>query len=317
MDIVHTSVMPEEVFAYLSPVCEKGLLIDCTLGEGGHSELFLTRLPQLRVVGLDVDRGIMDVAAGRLKPFGERVRLFNSWFDAFFREYPLGGERPDAILFDLGISVYHYERSGRGFTFRGDEPLDMRLESGLEQSAADIVNTYPEKELADLIFLYGEERLSRRFARAVVEARERDRIERVGQLEQIVWKASPKSYRHGRIHPATRTFQALRIAVNGELHRLESALADAFTALKPGGRMGVISFHSLEDRVVKRFFQDRKKGCICPPDEPICSCRGEALARVLTGKPLRPGDDEVVRNSPSRSARLRVAEKIKDEDDVE
>ncbi len=317
MDIVHTSVMPEEVFAYLSPVCEKGLLIDCTLGEGGHSELFLSRLPELRLVGLDADERIMELAAGRLESFGERVRLFNSWFNSFFRDYPLGDERPDAILFDLGISVFHYEKSGRGFSFKGDEPLDMRLEDGLEQSAADIVNSYPEVELADLIYRYGEERLSRRFARAIIEARGGEAIERVGQLEEIIWKASPKSYRFGRIHPATRTFQALRIAVNGELHRLEAAIADAFTTLKPGGRMGVISFHSLEDRIVKRFFLNRKKGCICPPEEPICSCRGEALAKVLTGKPLRPEEGEIVANAPSRSARFRVIEKIKDEDDTE
>lgn len=314
MDIVHTSVMPEEVFSHLSPVCENGLLIDCTLGEGGHSDLFLSRLPNLQVLGLDADKRIMEVAGKRLEPYGQRVRLMNTWFNTFFRDYPLGDERPDAILFDLGISVYHYERSGRGFSFRSSEPLDMRLEESLEQSAADIVNNYPENELADLIFRFGEERLSRRFAAAIVERRRERRFETTGDLEELIWKASPKSYRHGRIHPATRTFQALRIAVNGELARLEAVLADAFRILKPGGRMGVISFHSLEDRIVKHFFLNRKKGCICPPETPICNCRGESLAKVLTKKPLRPEEAEVKLNAPSRSARFRVAEKLRDED---
>jgi 16S rRNA (cytosine1402-N4)-methyltransferase len=307
--------MPEEVFQYLSPVLEEGLLIDCTLGEGGHSELFLSRLPGVRTVGLDADEIILEVARKRLSPFGERVRLFNTWFNSFFREYPLGDERPDAILFDLGISVFHYERSGRGFSFRKSEPLDMRLEAGLEQSAADILNSYPEKELADLIFAYGEERLSRRFASAIVQRRKEKRFETTGDLEELIWKASPESYRYGHIHPATRTFQALRIAVNGELARLEKALSDAFSHLRPGGRMGVISFHSLEDRIVKQFFVEQRKSCICPPETPICNCRGEAAAEILTKKPLRPGSAEVDGNAPSRSARFRVVRKLIDEDE--
>jgi 16S rRNA (cytosine1402-N4)-methyltransferase len=314
MDIVHQSVLPEEVFEHLSPVLGKGLMIDCTLGEGGHSELFLGRLPEMKLVGLDADEKILEVARQRLLPFGERVRFYNCWFNAFFREYPLGDERPDAILFDLGISVFHYEQSGRGFTFRKSEPLDMRLHEGLEQRAADIVNSYPEEALADLIYTYGEERLSRRFASAIVRQRQTEPFLTTGDLEAAIWKASPASYRYGRIHPATRTFQALRIAVNGELARLEAVLEDAFALLKPGGRMGVISFHSLEDRIVKQFFLQKKKGCICPPEAPICSCRGVSCANIITRKPIRPEESEVEQNGPSRSARFRVAEKLMDED---
>jgi len=315
MDIVHRSVLKEEVLEFLVPPVSGGLLIDCTLGEGGHSEAFLKRYPDLKVVGLDADSRIMEVAKERLAVFGDRVRFFNTWFNLFFREYPLGGERPDLILFDLGISVFHYEKSGRGFSFRKDEILDMRLEPGLEITAMDIVNSYPQEELADLIYKYGEEKYSRRIARAIVRARSKGAVETSGQLAEIIWDSVPPDYRHGRIHPGTRTFQALRIAVNGELARLESVLGNALNLLKAGGRMGVISFHSLEDRIVKRFFQEKNKSCTCPDEWPICKCGGRRIVNILTKKPVRPGDEEVGENSPSRSARLRVIEKIEDEEE--
>ena len=231
MDIAHYSVLKEEVYSYLEPGKDDRLFIDCTQGEGGHSELFLSRCPWINVVGIDADEAIMNVAKKRLEPFSGRVRFFNEWFNTFFRQYPLGDERPDLILFDLGISIFHYEKSGRGFSFLRDEPLDMRLSAGLELSAADIVNEYPENEIADLIYQLGEERLSRRFAKAIVTARKNNRIETTAELAEIIIKASPAEYRHGRIHPATRSFQALRIAVNGELARLDSVLANALTVL--------------------------------------------------------------------------------------
>ncbi len=314
MDIVHQSVLKNEVLQFLVPDGRDSLLIDCTLGEGGHSESFLKQYPELKVVGLDADQSIMKVAKERLAAFGGRVRFFNIWFNVFFREYPLGGERPDLILFDLGISVYHYEKSGRGFSFRKDEPLDMRLENGLEITAENIVNNYPEKELADLIYNFGEERYSRKIARAIARQRDEAAVTTTKQLADIIWNAVPPDYRYGRLHPGTRTFQALRIAVNGELARLESTLGNALKILKPGGRMGVISFHSLEDRIVKRFFQEKNKSCTCPPEWPICKCGGQRVVNVLTKKPVRPGEDEVDMNSPSRSARFRVAEKIMDEE---
>lgn len=314
MDIAHYSVLKEEVYSYLEPGKDDRLFIDCTQGEGGHSELFLSRCPWINVVGIDADEAIMNVAKKRLEPFSGRVRFFNEWFNTFFRQYPLGDERPDLILFDLGISIFHYEKSGRGFSFLRDEPLDMRLSAGLELSAADIVNEYPENEIADLIYQLGEERLSRRFAKAIVTARKNNRIETTGELAEIIIKASPAEYRHGRIHPATRSFQALRIAVNGELARLDSVLANALRVLKPGGRMGVITFHSLEDRRVKHFFKDMNKTCICPPEQPICNCNGRKIVEIITKKPVAPSDEEIRLNSPSRSSKLRVVKKISDED---
>ena len=314
MDIVHYSVMKEEVYSFLEPGAEDKLMIDCTLGEGGHSELFLSRCPWINIVGLDADEKVQAVAKERLKPFGDRVRLYNQWFNLFFKQYPLGDERPDLILFDLGISVFHYEKSGRGFSFMRDEPLDMRLSSDLEISAADIINEYPESEIADLIYQFGEERYSRRFARAVVAERKNGRIETTAKLAEVLSKASPPEYRRGRIHPATRSFQALRIAVNGELARLDSVLANAVRALKPGGRMGVISFHSLEDRRVKHFFKSLNKTCICPPEQPICNCSGRKIVEVLTKRPVTPSEQEVRENSPSRSSKLRVVKKISDEE---
>ena len=311
-DIVHVPVMYSEVLKFLSPEKEDGLLVDCTMGEGGHSELFLKQYPQLKVVGLDADASIQKVAMDRLSSYGERVRFYNTWFNLFFRDYPLGGERPHRILFDLGISVYHFERSGRGFTFRADEPLDMRLDSYLETTAADIVNDYPEEQLADIFFHYGEERYSRRIAAAVVRARKTGSIESSKALEEIIWKAVPVGYRRGRLHPATRSFQALRIAVNGELARLEQALEYALKVLEPGGRMGVISFHSLEDRIVKRFFHGKNKTCTCPENWPMCKCEGEPIVKILTKKPLVPSEEEVNTNPPSRSAKFRVAQKMKE-----
>jgi 16S rRNA (cytosine1402-N4)-methyltransferase len=311
-EIVHVPVMYKEVLEFLAPETEGSLFIDCTMGEGGHSELFLKAHPDLRVVGLDADDSIQQVAKKRLAPFGERVRFFNSWFNVFFKEYPLGGERPHRILFDLGISVYHFERSGRGFTFRAVEPLDMRLDGGLETTAADIVNGYPEERLADIFYHYGEERYSRRIAAAVVRARSEKRIETTKELEEIIWKSVPQGYKRGRLHPATRSFQALRIAVNGELARLEQALEYALRILEPGGRIGVISFHSLEDRIVKRFFQGKNKTCTCPEDWPMCKCEGEPIVKILTRKPLVPSEDEIAANPPSRSAKFRVAQKMKE-----
>ncbi len=311
-DIVHVPVMAEEVLEYLAPDEEGGLLVDCTMGEGGHSELFLRKFPDLKVIGLDADSTIQGVAKKRLAPFGERVRFYNTWFNAFFKDYPLGGERPTRILFDLGISVYHFERSGRGFTFRADEPLDMRLDGSLETTAADIVNDYPEDQLADIFYHYGEERYSRRIAAAVVRARAEEEITNTERLEKIIWQAVPVPYRKGRLHPATRSFQALRIAVNGELVRLEQALEYALRRLAPGGKMGVISFHSLEDRIVKRFFQGKNKTCTCPENWPMCKCEGEPIVSILTKKPLVPTRAEIEANGPSRSAKFRVARKMKE-----
>lgn len=315
MEIVHTPVLLNECLEYLSPVGEpfekKAFMIDSTLGEGGHSFNFLAKYPTLRIKGLDADKNIQAKARERLSVYGERMSFFNGWFNDFYRNYS-EAEKPNLILFDLGISVYHYERSGRGFSFRYDEPLDMRLNFEEGESAADIVNTMREEELANLIYLYSDEKMSRRIAKAICEARTSSKIMSSKALAEIIYNAVPGNYRHGNIHPATRTFQALRIAVNSELRRLPEAIHDAFNVLEVGGKLGVITFHSLEDRIVKNYFRNLGKRCVCPPEQAICSCGGEPCAEILTRKPVEPTEEEVKTNSPSRSAKLRVVRKLRD-----
>ena len=286
MEIVHTPVLLNECLDYLSPIGESfeknALMIDSTLGEGGHSFNFLSKFENLKIVGLDADKVIQAKARERLSCFGQRMNFFNGWFNDFYANYPSEYEKPDLILFDLGISVFHYEKSDRGFSFRYDEKLDMRLNAESEKSAADLVNELSETELADMIYLYGEEKLSRRIAKAIVDARSGGKIESSKALAEIIWNCVPANYRYGQIHPATRTFQALRIAVNGELKRLPKALSDAFACLKPGGKMGVITFHSLEDRIVKNYFRNLGKQCVCPPEVAVCRCGGSECADLLT-----------------------------------
>ena len=316
MEIVHTPVLLNECLEYLSPVGEafekNAVMIDSTLGEGGHSFNFLSKYENLKIIGLDADKVIQAKARERLACFGERMNFFNGWFNDFYANYPCEYEKPDLILFDLGISVFHYEKSDRGFSFRYDEKLDMRLNAESEKSAADLVNELSETELADMIYLYGEEKLSRRIAKAIVDARSGGKIESSKALAEIIWNCVPANYRYGQIHPATRTFQALRIAVNSELKRLPKALSDAFACLKVGGKMGVITFHSLEDRIVKNYFRNLGKQCVCPPEVAICRCGGSECAEIITRKPICPTEEEIKANSPSRSAKLRVIRKIKD-----
>lgn len=310
MEIVHTSVLLNECLDYLAPDTENPLMVDGTLGEGGHSEAFLSAYPNLRIIGIDADVRIQARARERLAPFGDRMVFYPGWSDAFFREYPEDEKRPDRILIDLGISLFHYEKSGRGFSFRSDEPLDMRLDPSSGESAADLVNRLREAELADLIYQYGEEQYSRRIARAICESRRNSPFATAKSLADCVFSAVPPQYRHGRIHPATKTFQALRIAVNEELDRLPRLLNLALGVLAPGGRLGVITFHSLEDRIVKNFFRDKSKACTCPPEVPICKCGGKPQVELLTRKAVSATQEEIDRNSPSRSAHLRVVRKI-------
>ena len=314
MEIIHTPVLLQETLKYLSPVGEpfekNCFMVDSTLGEGGHSEAFLSSFENLRIIGLDADCKIQARAKERLASFGGRMNFYSGWFNDFYANYPENLPKPDLILFDLGISVFHYERSGRGFSFRYDEPLDMRLNPNAGESVETLVNTKREEELANIIFNYGEERYSRRIARAIVEHRKMSKIVSSKVLADIIYGAVPAQYRHGNIHPATKSFQAFRIAVNGELDRLPLALENAFKNLKPGGKLGVITFHSLEDRIVKNMFKDWAKNCTCPPEQPICNCGGKPKAELILRKPVGPTDSEVVENSPSRSAKLRVLRKV-------
>ncbi len=314
MDYTHTPVLLDETLEYLAPRGKDELFVDATMGEGGHSYAFLSRFSDVKLIGVDADSAIQAVAKQRLAEFGERAHFYLGWAQDFFAEYPAQLKRPDTILADLGISLYHYEKSGRGFSFRTDEPLDMRLDVSSGLSAADLVARLPEQELADLLYNNAGERFSRRIARAIVMERQHSAITTTSALAELVMRVVPASYRHGHIHPATRTFQALRIAVNGELSRLPGLLEGALRTLEPGGRFGVITFHSAEDKIVKNFFREKNKNCTCPPEAPICKCTGRRSVNILTRKGVGPSDAEIAENPPSRSARLRVVEKVLDED---
>lgn len=316
MEIVHTPVMLDEVRSVLAPSCSEARMLDCTLGEGGHAEAFLSAYPGLRYMGIDADPRIQAKARERLAPFAPRVEFRLGYYDLvleeLLRDRAAGGPAaPDRILFDLGISMYHYLEAGRGFGFGKDEALDMRLSPEAPRSAAEILNEEREEELARIIFEYGEERYSRRIARAVVEERRGRPVWTSGRLAELVYRTVPPAQRHGRIHPATRTFQALRIAVNDELARIERGLARAAALLAPGGIIAVISFHSLEDRIVKNLFRSLARP---PREEESDSTRGEGAPmmkeeavefELLFKKPLEPRPEETARNPASRSAKLR------------
>jgi 16S rRNA (cytosine1402-N4)-methyltransferase len=315
----HEPVLLEAVLELLAPSAGEAqttpqldaCLVDATLGEGGHAAAFLERFPGLTLVGVEKDGEILKRAEERLAPYGSRVSLFHSGFADFFERWgELGRRAPERILMDLGVSMFHFEESGRGFSFRRDEPLDMRLDPRGGATAAQLLARAGREELADLLRAYGEEPRARQIAAAIVRHRERrGPVTRSAELARIVAGAVPPEARHGRIHPATRTFQALRIAVNGELDELERALPAALAALAPGGRMGVIAFHSLEDRMVKRFFRERSRACTCPPEWPICQCGGGSQLEILTRKPVTAASREQQANPASRSAKLRVVEK--------
>jgi len=309
MEFVHYPVMAKEVKEFLIPINEDNpLMVDCTTGEGGHTFMMLNTHPNLTVVGLDCDEHIQEKAKFRMKEFGDRFIPVHTWFDDYFKEYD--GPLLDLVLIDLGISIFHYEESNRGFSFKKEEKLDMRLNDQSELTAQMVVNTYKEDDLANIIFKYGEERYSRRIAKAICEARQLNEITSSSELESIIFKSVPQGYKHGRIHPATRTFQALRIEVNHELDRIENTIINAVKSLKVGGRMAVISFHSLEDRIVMWTFKNLEKGCTCPPEVMRCTCGSKPMVKILTKKPIVATDEENKINPPSRSAKLRVIERI-------
>jgi 16S rRNA (cytosine1402-N4)-methyltransferase len=296
MNYVHTSIMPNELLAHLVPHGTGPVMVDATCGEGGHTHLFLSTYPNLKVIGVDRDREIQKKARIRMEEFGSRFEAVNAWFDEFFKESEDASF--DLILFDLGISMFHFDESQRGFSLRKGEPLDMRLNSDDAISAFDVVNRYDEKKLADVIYAYGEERYSRRIAQAIVQQRKTKTIATTDDLAGIVYKSVPPAYRYQKIHPATRTFQAIRIEVNHELDRIEPAITEALRTLKVGGRLAVITFHSLEDRPVKWLFKN-----LAQEDPPMLN--------ILTKKPLTPGEEEIASNPASRSSKLRIVEKVR------
>jgi len=285
----------------------EGLYIDGTLGAGGHAWGILQACsPDGQLLGMDVDPQALDLAQEKLAEFGGRAILVRASYRSLLQQVEnLGWHRVDGILLDLGLSSMQLDTPARGFSFQSEAPLDMRFDPEGKVCAADLVNNLDEFKLADLLYRYGEEWRSRHVARAIVRARP---IQTTTQLAQVV--AGATSGGKSGIHPATRTFQALRIAVNGELDALEEVLPQTIEALIPGGRLAVISFHSLEDRMVKQFIRKESKDCLCPPRQPICTCGHLATLRDMTIKPVRPKDDEISKNPRSRSARLRIAERI-------
>lgn len=311
----HVPVLLSEVLDGLRVVAG-GVYIDGTVGAGGHATAILEQAEGVRLLGLDVDPVALGIAGERLRPYIEqgRVRLVQSNFERLDEVAQAEGFSPtDGALLDLGVSSMQLDTPARGFSFRAEGPLDMRLDPREPVTAAELVNGLPEHELADLIYKYGEEPASRRIARRIVEARSREPFATTSQLEAVVYGALGGRVagrtRHA-IHPATKTFQALRIAVNRELDVLEKGLAAAVNVLKPGGRLAVISFHSLEDRIVKLFIRQAQRGCICPPEYPTCMCGRQPTLKAINSKPIEATAEEARRNPRSRSAKLRVAERI-------
>jgi len=303
----HQPVLLTEVLEALQArALPEARFIDGTLGAGGHAAALLSAAPRARLLGIDRDPRSLAVAQARLAPFAERVIFAHANYDQMSALAAQHAFAPvDGILLDLGIASMHVDDPERGFSFRADAPLDMRYDPRSDTpSAADLLNTLSVEALADLLYTYGEERESRRLARAIVAARP---LRTTGQLAAVIERVLP---RRERIHPATRTFQALRIAVNDELGALERVLPQTLALLRQGGRVAIISFHSLEDRIVKRFFARESIDCLCPPRQPRCTCGHTAQLRLLTRKPITATEAEVAANPRSRSAKLRVAERL-------
>ena len=306
LELHHTPVMIPEIIQALK-AHPGGRYIDGTLGEGGHSKSILNAIePGGQVLGLDADAEAITVATERLMEHGDAFLAIN----ANFRDIRATALRYDfvpahGVLFDLGVSSLQLDRESRGFSFRRSDPLDMRFSFEQQLTAADIVNQYAESELADLIFHLGEDRAARRIAKAIVHNRP---VNTSLELAELIEKVSPR--RGKRMHPATRTFQAIRIAVNDELSALETALEQAVSLLGQGGRLAIISYHSLEDRIVKNFIRKQASDCICPPGTPICKCNHLATLKMVSRRPLTPTESEIETNRRARSAKLRVAERI-------
>lgn len=318
MSYHHVSVMPNEAIDYLN--CRPGrIYVDCTLGGSGHAERILKKTsPHGILIGIDQDMDAIENAEIQLSPYRNRVRFEHGNF-ADLHTILLRHNIPavDGILLDLGLSFHQIEKSGRGFSFRKDEPLDMRMDTRLETTAEDLVNRSSEKELAQIFREYGEERRAGQIARRIVDFRKKKPIRSSLQLAELIRLTVPAKLRwRQRIHPATRVFMALRIAVNQELEKLSGFMERAMDLLNPAGRLCVISFHSLEDRIVKQRMREWEKGCTCPPGFPVCTCGKRKQARLISRKAIKPSEAECSANPMARSARMRVAEKCSsDEND--
>lgn len=309
----HVTVLLNETVDGLN-VAEGGCYVDCTLGGGGHSEAICRRLGEKgTLIGIDQDDYALGRAEERLKPFPCRKIFIRTNF-VHLKEAL--SERQitevDGVVFDLGVSSFQFDQSNRGFSYHHDGPLDMRMDRSAKLTAADVVNTYDRNEIKRVLSEYGEEKFAGRIADAIIKRREKKPIETTSELADIVSEAYPAKFRRKK-HPAQKTFQALRIEVNGELSILQDSLKQAIDVLRPGGRLCVISFHSLEDRQVKQLFNEQCDPCICPPEFPKCVCGRKPTIVKVTRKPIMPSEDECKNNRRSRSAKLRIVEKIETE----
>lgn len=310
MDFVHQPVLLNEVIAGLN-LKPNGIYVDCTLGGGGHTQAVLDSQPDVTVIGIDQDPNALAAAQARLAPYGSRVKYVRDNFRNLDRVLASADHlHVDGILMDIGVSSPQLDQKDRGFSYQHDARLDMRMDPMAQISAHDLVNSLTKQELTRIIRDYGEERWANRIAEFIVEHRREKPIDTTGELVSVIKAAIPKKARLEGPHPAKRTFQALRIAVNDELGALSEAIEKAVNHLKPQGRLCVITFHSLEDRLVKNAFREFENPCICPPGLPICTCGKEPLVKIITRKPIAAGQEELAANPRARSAKLRVCERL-------
>lgn len=310
MGFEHKSVLLEETINGLN-IRPDGTYVDGTLGGGGHAYEIARRLSDKgSIIGIDQDAVAIEAAGIRLKDFGEKVTIVRSnYCEMKSRLHELGIDKVDGIILDLGVSSYQLDAAERGFSYREDAPLDMRMDTRQTMTARDIVNDYSEMELYRVIRDYGEDKFAKNIAKHIVAARGRAAIETTGQLTQIIRESIPMKYQKMSGHPAKRTFQAIRIELNRELDVLRDSLDDMIDLLKPGGRLCIITFHSLEDRIVKSAFRKNENPCTCPPDFPVCVCGKVSKGKVITKKPILPSKEEQEYNSRSKSAKLRIFER--------
>jgi len=306
----HRSVLLDECIEALN-IKPDGIYIDGTAGGGGHSYEIAKRLESGRLIAIDQDIDAIEAAGKRLLPFADRVTLVKNNF-ANIGEVckELGIDKIDGVLMDLGVSSYQLDSVDRGFSYNADAPLDMRMDKSAALDAKIVVNTYSQNELKRILFEYGEERYTNRIVSRIIEQREKAPIETTGELVNIIKYAMPREAKAGGHHPAKRTFQAIRIEVNGELSVISPAVRSAINLLNTGGHIAVITFHSLEDRIVKHEYMDAAQGCTCPKNFPICICGNKPKVKIITKKPILPSEKELDENPRSRSAKLRVAEKL-------
>lgn len=309
-EFAHVPVMPGETIDGLN-VRPDGIYLDCTLGGGGHSELILRKLTTGRLIATDKDEEAIAFAKKRLSGYGNKITFVHSDFkraDEVLDE--LGIEKIDGVLMDLGVSSYQLDAAERGFSYRFDAPLDMRMDKSQFLTAFNVVNEYNELDIADILFRYGEERYARKIAANIVRYRNTETIRTTGQLAEIVERSYPPKERFKGGNPCKRTFQAIRIEVNDELKELDEIIGKLAERLNKGGRICVITFHSLEDRIVKREFQYLEAKCICPPKQPVCTCNKVQTVKIITKKPVTASEEELAVNPRAQSAKLRVAERV-------